>query len=55
MLSGEIGAAVRVTRGLPLYLTGAAQAFRLGGSTASDPIRETGTVMRVLVGVRHGR
>lgn len=55
MLSGEIGAAVRVTRGLPLYLTGTAQAFRLGGSTASDPLRETGTVMRVLVGVRHGR
>jgi hypothetical protein len=55
MLSGEIGAAVRVTAGLPLFVTGAAQAFRLGGSTVGDPIRETGTVMRFLVGVRHGR
>ena len=55
MLAGEIGAAVRVARGLPLFLTGAVQAFRLGGSTVGDPVRETGTVMRVILGVRHGR
>jgi len=55
MLTGEIGIAVRVTSGMPFYLTGVAQAFRLGGSTASDPIRESGTVTRVLLGVRHGR
>ena len=55
MLTGEIGAAVRVARARPLFVTGAAQAFRLGASTVGDPIRETGTVMRFLVGVRHGR
>jgi hypothetical protein len=55
MLTGEVGAAVRVAGGRPVYVTGAAQAFRLGGATAGDPIRETGTVMRFLVGVRHGR
>jgi hypothetical protein len=55
MLTGEIGAAVRITAGQPLWITGAAQAFRLGGATVGDPIRETGTVMRFLVGVRHGR
>ena len=55
MLAGEVGAAVRMTSGRPLYLTGAAQAFRLGGTTAGDPIRKAGTVMRLLVGVRHGR
>lgn len=55
MLAGEVGAAVRVARRLPLFVTAAAQAFRLGGSTAGDPIRDAGTVMRLLVGVRHGR
>jgi hypothetical protein len=55
MLTGEIGAAVRIMAGQPLWITGAAQAFRLGGATVGDPIRETGTVMRFLVGVRHGR
>lgn len=55
LLKGEIGASVRVDAARPLYLTTAAQAFRLGGATAADPIRESGTVIRVLVGVRHGR
>lgn len=55
LLTGEFGAAIRVAAARPLYLTGDVQAFRLGGSTAGDPIRESGTVMRVLVGVRHGR
>jgi hypothetical protein len=55
LLNGEIGASVRIASSQPLFLTGAAQAFRLGGATAGDPIRESGTVMRVLVGVRHGR
>jgi hypothetical protein len=55
MLAGEIGAAVRVATTLPLYFTGTAQAFRLGSATVSDPIQETGTVVRILVGVRHGR
>lgn len=55
MLAGEIGAAVRLTNSRPLYLVGSAQAFRLGGATAGDPIRESGGVMRVHVGVRHGR
>jgi hypothetical protein len=55
MLTGDVGAAVRVAGGRPLFVTGGAQAFRLGGATAGDPIRETGTVMRFLVGVRHGR
>lgn len=55
LLNGEIGASVRIANSQPLYLTGAAQGFRLGGATAGDPIRESGTVMRVLVGVRHGR
>lgn len=55
MLTGEVGLAVRVASSLPLYLTGAAQAYRLGRSTAGDPIRESGTVTRILLGVRHGR
>ena len=55
LVAGEVGLAVRITSGLPFYLTGTAQAFRLGGATASDPIRESGTVTRVLLGVRHGR
>ena len=55
LLNGEIGASVRIASSRPLFITGAAQAFRLGGATAGDPIRESGTVMRVLVGVRHGR
>jgi hypothetical protein len=55
LLTGEVGASLRVSSARPIFLTGAAQAFRLGGSTAGDPIREAGTVMRVLVGVRHGR
>lgn len=54
-LQGEFGAAMRIAQGLPLHLTAAAQAFRLGGETAGDPVRESGTVLRVLVGVRHGR
>lgn len=55
MLAGEVGAAVRVATTLPLFFTGAAQAFRMGGATVDDPIQETGTVVRFLVGVRHGR
>ena len=55
LLNGEVGASVRIAGSQPLFLTGAAQAFRLGGATAGDPIRESGTVMRVLLGVRHGR
>ncbi len=55
LLNGEIGASVRIASAQPIFLTGAAQAFRLGGATAGDPIRESGTVMRVLVGLRHGR
>lgn len=55
MLTGEAGLAVRITGGLPLFLTAAGQIFRLGGASASDPIEEAGTVTRILVGVRHGR
>jgi hypothetical protein len=55
LLNGEIGASVRIASAQPIFLTGAAQAFRLGGATAGDPVRESGTVMRVLVGLRHGR
>ncbi|HUF29447.1 MAG TPA: hypothetical protein VMM77_02200, partial [Gemmatimonadaceae bacterium] len=55
LLNGEIGASVRVMAARPVYLTLAAQAFRIGGATAGDPVRESGTVMRVMVGGRHGR
>ncbi len=55
LLNGEIGASLRIATSQPIFLTGGAQAFRLGGATAGDPIHESGTVMRVLVGVRHGR
>lgn len=54
-LQGELGAAVRIANRRPLYLTASGQAFRLGGETAADPIAEPGTVVRLLLGVRHGR
>lgn len=52
---GEIGAAVRLTTSRPLALTVTAQTFRLGATTAGDPVTRDGWVSRVLVGVRYGR
>jgi hypothetical protein len=51
--SGEVGASVRFRRAL--FGTATAQAYRLGGAAAGDPVKEPGSVRRLLVGVRYGR
>lgn len=54
-LGGEIGAAVALVPSRPWTLAVTAQSYRLGATTADDPITHGGWVSRVLVGVGYGR
>lgn len=53
--AAEAGLAAGLSRSRPVFATLTVQGFRLGGSTTSDPIKEPGTVTRVLFGLRYGR
>jgi hypothetical protein len=53
--AAELGATYALSLSRPLRASIAAQAYRYGATTLEDPIREPGTVKRLVVGVRYGR
>ena len=52
--AGELGVTVRLLVRRPLSATLVAHAFRLGGSTANDPISNPGTALQFRLGARYG-
>jgi len=53
--AAELGATYALPVSWPLAASVAAQAYRYGATTLEDPIREPGTVKRLVVGVHYGR
>lgn len=53
--AAELGATYTFSRSRPLGASVALQAYRYGATTLADPIREPGTVKRLVIGVRYGR
>ena len=51
--AAELGATYALSRALGALV--AVQAYRYGATTLADPIREPGTVKRLVIGVRYGR
>ena len=53
--AAELGATYALPLARPLAASITAQAYRYGATTLADPIREPGTVKRLIIGVRYGR